>query len=172
MLMARLELDIPDYDPMLDPVRQVRAKIFPNSLFVDWSQDAELAGDLKKIGEKLHEEYLALRREERKRKNLLKEEEADVKTKKMQKRAEVEALVIKDEEFDEEKDDVPLSKRLKIQNGKLKNGHSTSYTNGAEEVDSEAEKTEVKEHKEEGKDAEDNNHDDCNEEKENRTTAL
>jgi len=121
MLMKRLGLEIPEYDPVFDPVKQVRKKIFPNGMFLDWTQDAELAGDLMKIGEKLHEEHLALKREERKRKNLLKEEEAVVKTKKMQKRAEVEALEVK-EESDDDKDDVPLAMRLGMKNGKNKNG--------------------------------------------------
>ena len=62
-----------------------------------------------------------MKREERKRKNLLKEEEAVVKTKKMQKRAEVEALGVK-EESDDDKDDVPLAMRLGMKNGKNKNG--------------------------------------------------
>merc|ERR1712013_431460 len=70
MLMQRLDLDIPEYDPVFDPVKQVRNKLFLNGMFLDWTQDAELAGDLQKISERLHEEYLAEKREERRRKNL------------------------------------------------------------------------------------------------------
>ena len=68
MLMKRLGLEIPEYDPVFDPVKQVlqttlnfnsnekleycpqvRKKIFPNGMFLDWTQDAELAGDLMKV---------------------------------------------------------------------------------------------------------------------------
>merc|ERR1719370_539735 len=96
MLMARLELDIPEYDPVFDPVKQVKKKLFPNGIYVDWTQDAELAGDLQKIGERLHEEYLAGKREERKRKNMQKlEDEAVVRSKKMQKRSEEDTVEVK-----------------------------------------------------------------------------
>lgn len=123
MLMTRLNLEIPEYDPTLDPVKQVKAGQFPNGIFLDWTQDAELAGDLNKVGQRVHEDYLALKREERKRKNVQKEEEALVKSNKMQKRAEAEAMLVKDEESDEDKDDVPLAMRLNNLNGKNKNGH-------------------------------------------------
>ena len=46
-----------------------------------------------------------------------------VKSNKMQKRAEAEAMLVKDEESDEDKDDVPLAMRLNILNGKNKNGN-------------------------------------------------
>merc|ERR1712141_451600 len=42
MLMERLELDVPEYDPVFDPVKQVKNKLFPNGMFLDWTQDAEL----------------------------------------------------------------------------------------------------------------------------------
>ena len=28
---------------------KVRKKLFPNGMFLDWTQDAELAGDLQKV---------------------------------------------------------------------------------------------------------------------------
>ena len=107
----------------LSALVQVKAGQFPNGIFLDWTQDAELAGDLNKVGQRVHEDYLALKREERKRKNVQKEEEALVKSNKMQKRAEAEAMLVKDEESDEDKDDVPLAMRLNNLNGKNKNGH-------------------------------------------------
>jgi len=123
MLMERLELDVPEYDPVFDPVKQVKNKLFPNGMFLDWTQDAELAGDLQKIGERLHEEYLAGKREERKRKNLQKlEDEAVVRSKKMQKRSEEDAFEVKAEESGDDKDDIPLAQRLEMLSGKAKNG--------------------------------------------------
>jgi len=113
MLMQRLDLDIPEYDPVFDPVKQVRNKLFPNGMFLDWTQDAELAGDLQKIGERLHEEYLAEKREERRRKNLQKlEDEALVRPKKMQKRTEENPLEVKSEDSSDDKDDIPLAQEI------------------------------------------------------------
>merc|ERR1719495_249762 len=113
MLMQRLDLDIPEYDPVFDPVKQVRNKLFPNGMFLDWTQDSELAGDLQKIGERLHEEYLAGKREERRRKNLQKlEDEALVRPKKMQKRTEENPLEVKAEDSSDDKDDIPLAQMI------------------------------------------------------------
>merc|ERR1711974_127013 len=93
-------------------------------MFVDWTQDAELAADLQKIGERLHEEYLAGKREERRRKSLQKlEDEAMVRSKKMQKRSEEDTVVeVKAEDSGDDKDDIPLAQRLEMLTGKAKNG--------------------------------------------------
>ena len=119
----------------------MKKKLFPNGIYVDWTQDAELAGDLQKvtshrppklvftlsiftqIGERLHEEYLAGKREERRRKNLQKlEDEAEVRSKKMQKRSEEDTVEVKAEDSGDDKDDIPLAQRLEMLTGKAKNG--------------------------------------------------
>ena len=79
---------------------------------------------LAQIGERLHEEYLAEKREERRRKNLQKlEDEALVRPKKMQKRTEENPLEVKAEDSSDDKDDIPLAQRLEMLNSKAKNGH-------------------------------------------------
>ena len=79
---------------------------------------------LAQIGERLHEEYLAEKREERRRKNLQKlEDEALVRPKKMQKRTEENPLEVKAEDSSGDKDDIPLAQRLEMLNSKAKNGH-------------------------------------------------
>ena len=79
---------------------------------------------LAQIGERLHEEYLAEKREERRRKNLQKlEDEALVRPKKMQKRTEENPLEVKAEDLSDDKDDIPLAQRLEMLNSKAKNGH-------------------------------------------------
>ena len=79
---------------------------------------------LAQIGERLHEEYLAGKREERRRKNLQKlEDEALVRPKKMQKRTEENPLEVKAEDSSDDKDDIPLAQRLEMLNSKAKNGH-------------------------------------------------
>ena len=119
----------------------MKKKLFPNGIYVDWTQDAELAADLQKvtshrppklvftlsiftqIGERLHEEYLAGKREERRRKNLQKlEDEAEVRSKKMQKRSEEDTVEVKAEDSGDDKDDIPLAQRLEMLTGKAKNG--------------------------------------------------
>jgi len=90
MVMKKLGLEIPAYNRELDPVRLTRQRQFPGEeLFFDWTQDAENAKDLKKIGDLIHEEYLKKRREEKKRKSnsdIL--DRGDLKTNKMQKKVE------------------------------------------------------------------------------------
>ena len=79
---------------------------------------------LAQIGERLHEEYLAEKREERRRKNLQKlEDEALVRPKKMQKRTEENPFEVKAEDSSDDKDDIPLAQRLEMLNSKAKNGH-------------------------------------------------
>ena len=82
----------------------------------------------------MHEEYLAGKREERKRKNLQKlEDEAVVRSKKMQKRSEEDAFEVKAEESGDDKDDIPLAQRLEmLSSGKAKNGQvkSEEHSNG------------------------------------------
>jgi len=103
-------------------------------MFLDWTQDSELAGDLQKIGERLHEEYLAEKREERRRKNLQKlEDEALVRPKKMQKRTEENPLEVKAEDSSDDKEDIPLAQRLEMLNSKAKNGHVKPEERSAEE---------------------------------------
>ena len=71
----------------------------------------------------MHEEYLAGKREERKRKNLQKlEDEAEVRSKKMQKRSEEDTVEVKAEDSGDDKDDIPLAQRLEMLTGKAKNG--------------------------------------------------
>ena len=68
---------------------------------------------LAQIGERLHEEYLAEKRERRRRKNLQKlEDEALVRPKKMQKRAEENPLEVKSEDSSDDKDDIPLAQEI------------------------------------------------------------
>ena len=68
---------------------------------------------LAQIGERLLEEYLAEKREERRRKNLQKlEDEALVRPKKMQKRTEENPLEVKSEDSSDDKDDIPLAQEI------------------------------------------------------------
>ena len=135
----------------------MKKKLFPNGIYVDWTQDAELAGDLQKvtshrppklvftlsiftqIGERLHEEYLAGKREERRRKNLQKlEDEAEVRSKKMQKRSEEDTVEVKAEDSGDDKDDIPLAQRLEMLTGKAKNGQvkaEEEHSNGVDTDD-------------------------------------
>ena len=82
----------------------------------------------------MHEEYLAGKREERKRKNLQKlEDEAVVRSKKMQKRSEEDAFEVKaEDDKEDDKDDIPLAQRLEMLTGKAKNGQvkSEEHSNG------------------------------------------
>ena len=81
----------------------------------------------------MHEEFLAGKREERKRKNLQKlEDEAVVRSKKMQKRSEEDAFEVKAEDDKDDKDDIPLAQRLEMLTGKAKNGQvkSEEHSNG------------------------------------------
>ena len=135
----------------------MKKKLFPNGIYVDWTQDAELAGDLQKvtshrppklvftlsiftqIGERLHEEYLAGKREERRRKNLQKlEDEAEVRSKKMQKRSEEDTVEVKAEDSGDDKDDIPLAQRLEMLTSKAKNGQvkaEEEHSNGVDTDD-------------------------------------
>ena len=89
---------------------------------------------LAQIGERLHEEYLAEKREERRRKNLQKlEDEALLRPKKMQKRSEENPLEVKAEDSSDDKDDIPLAQRLEMLNSKAKNGHVKPEERSAEE---------------------------------------
>ena len=68
---------------------------------------------LAQIGERLLEEYLAEKREERRRKNVQKlEDEALVRPKKMQKRTEENPLEVKSEDSSDDKDDIPLAQEI------------------------------------------------------------
>ena len=83
----------------------------------------------------MHEEFLAGKREERKRKNLQKlEDEAVVRSKKMQKRSEEDAFEVKaEDDKEDDKDDIPLAQRLEmLSSGKAKNGQvkSEEHSNG------------------------------------------
>lgn len=106
MLMEKLGLDIPEYDTLIDPVRQTRLRNFPNGLYYDWTQDSEKAREMKKIGDVVHEQYLKKRREEKKRKsaNSL-NDSCEFKTKKLQKR-------VNDEDL---KDDIKIERNEDLQ---------------------------------------------------------
>jgi len=116
MVMKKLGLEIPEYDPSLDPVRLTRQRQFPGEeLFFDWTQDEENAKDLKKIGDLIHEEYLKKRREEKKRKSSLDIlERGDIKTSKMQKKIEE---VYSPQEVKDEKVDINCERTISNKNG-------------------------------------------------------
>merc|ERR1712059_108052 len=95
-LMSRLQLDIPEYDPSKDPVKQTKDRNFPNELFHNWTQDGEKARELKKLGDAIHEQYLQRRREDKKRKNAYIDNDSDLKTNKLQKKIKDEDEFISD----------------------------------------------------------------------------
>jgi len=69
-LFNKLGLTIPLYQPNQDPVRKVRLGDLPAEGYIDFTQCSDLARNLKKIGDDIHEQYLKVRREEKKRKSL------------------------------------------------------------------------------------------------------
>jgi len=69
-LFNRLGLTIPHYQSNLDPVRKVRQGDLPAEGYIDYTQCSLLAKKLKKIGDDIHEQYLKIKREEKKRKSL------------------------------------------------------------------------------------------------------
>ena len=87
MVMKKLGLKIPQYNKDLDPVRLVGLKRFPEGeLYIDWTQSEEKAREIKKVGDRIHDEYLKRKREEKKRKSSLEVSNNDfVKTNKLQK---------------------------------------------------------------------------------------
>jgi len=70
MLMGKLDLKIPEYNPDTDPVKLTRINQLPEQGFIDWTQCPTLAKSLKKLGDQIHDDFLKMKREEKKRKSL------------------------------------------------------------------------------------------------------
>ena len=98
-VMARLGLEIPEYDKECDPVKLVNRKDFPSGqLYLDWTQQEDTGKAMKKEADVVHDEWLRRRKEERKRKSSLLPE---VKQTKMTKKIEV-----KEEEVSDDKPEI------------------------------------------------------------------
>eukprot|EP00088_Acartia_fossae_P035025 TRINITY_DN3602_c0_g1_i2.p1 TRINITY_DN3602_c0_g1~~TRINITY_DN3602_c0_g1_i2.p1 ORF type:complete len:556 (-),score=130.90 TRINITY_DN3602_c0_g1_i2:286-1953(-) len=80
-LFDKLGLSIPEYSPGQDPVKQVAQGELPECGYIDWTQCSQLAKVLKKEGDDIHDQYLKVRREEKKRKSFEDPSSSNHKTK-------------------------------------------------------------------------------------------
>lgn len=85
LLMNKLGLDIPEYNPDTDPVRHVRFNRLPDVGYIDFTQCSDLARKMKKVGDKIDDSFKEKRKNEKKRKYI---EQNIEKNNKMRKRTE------------------------------------------------------------------------------------
>lgn len=162
MLMKNLGLEIPQYNKDDDPVKRVaRGEYSHDDLYIDWTQDEEHAKDVKRLSDRIHDEYLRRRREEKKRKSDAGEV---VKKQKMMKREEEE------EEIKEERDEIQNinGDSLKVENGSLKDSRNKRSCKKRDSYKFQDDDEDVEAHDEEEKDEDIEAHDEeDNDEEEN-----
>jgi len=139
-VMANLGLEIPEYDKSKDPVKLVSLREFPGEdLYIDWTQNEEHAKITKKISDKVHDNYLRRKREEKKRKS---EINLNKVSKKLLKREDEEESDLKDE-IKPENCDLPVS----VNNGKVNthifNNASSEVLNRTKQIGNESQDSDI-----------------------------
>ena len=139
-VMANLGLEIPEYDKSKDPVKLVSLREFPGEdLYIDWTQNEEHAKITKKISDKVHDNYLRRKREEKKRKS---EINLNKVSKKLLKREDEEESDLKDE-IKPENCDLPASVNIGKDNTHIFNNGSSEVLNGTKLIGNESQDSDL-----------------------------